>query len=98
MIVESTEDVNTEFEKLFNSFLTEIFKDSNIEELIQRNFVHLKKQVKNSCIPESGFTLNQIMHDHIKSHKLVLTRVSTYIKLPKWITKKKAVINSKNNK
>ena len=36
------------------------------------------------------------MHLHIKFHNLALTQVSSYIKLPEWIAKKKAVINLKN--
>ena len=41
--------------------------------------------------------LDQIMHLHINFHRLVLTRGSSYMKLPEWIAKKKAVINPKNN-
>ena len=47
-------------------------------------------------MPESGFTLDQIMHLNIIFQKLVLTRDSPYTELPKWIALKKAVINLKN--
>ena len=50
-------------------------------------------QVENPRIPGSGFTLDLIMHQHIISHKLVLTQGSTCFELSKWIAKKKAVIN-----
>ena len=75
----------------------EFFKGSNIEEIIQRKFVHIKMQLVNPQISDSGFTVDQIMHQHINSRKLVLRRGSTYIELSIWIAGKKAVINSKSN-
>ena len=35
---------------------------------------------------ESAFTLDKIMHLNINFHKLALTRVSSYIKLPERIS------------
>ena len=58
--------------------------------------VHIKTQVENPRMPESGFTLDQIMHLHINFDRLTLTRGSSYMKLPEWIARKKAVINPKN--
>ena len=51
---------------------------------------------ENPRMPESGFTLDQIMHWHINFNRLALTRGTSYMKLPEWILRKKAVINSKN--
>ena len=58
---------------------------------------YIKTQVENPGMPESSFTLNQIMHLNINFHRLALTRGSSYMKLPKWIASKKVVINPKNN-
>ena len=58
---------------------------------------HMRTQVENLRMSESGFTLDKITHLNINFHRLVLTRGSSYMKLPKWIASKKAVINSKNN-
>ena len=57
----------------------------------------MKTQVENPRMPESGFTLDQIMHLHINFHKLALTRGSSYKKMPERITRKKAVINLKRS-
>ena len=51
---------------------------------------------ENPRMPESGSTLDQIMHWHINFHRLALTRGTSYMKLPEWIARKNAVINSKN--
>ena len=66
----------------FNSLMTEVFEGSDIDGLIQRMFTHIKKQVKNLQISESGFKLDQIMHWLINFLKLELTRGSSSIKLP----------------
>ena len=57
----------------FNSFMTEFFEGSDTDGLIQRMFAHIKTEVENPRMPESGFTLDQIMHLHINFHKLALT-------------------------
>ena len=59
-------------------------------------FSHTKTQVENPALPLSGFSLDQVLHLHIDFHNLNLTRGSSYIPLPAWISKKKAVINPKN--
>ena len=61
----------------------EFFEGSDINDLIQCMFVHIKTQVENPGMPESGFTLDQIMHLNINFHKLTLTRDTSYIELPK---------------
>ena len=83
-------------DKLFNSKMTEIFEGSNIDEILSVMFAYIKTQVENPALPKSGFTLDHIMHLDIDFHKLILTRGGSYIKLPEWIAKKKAIINPKN--
>ena len=77
--------------------MTKFFEGSNTAELIQRMLEHIKTQVENYRIPESGFTRDQIMLLHINFHRLALTRGSSYIVLPGWMAKKKALINPKSN-
>ena len=49
--------------------------------------------IKAQKFPESGFTLDKIMHLYINFHRLALTLGGSYTELPKWIKSKKAVIN-----
>ena len=56
----------------------------------------IKAQTKDPKFPESGFTLDKIMHLYINFHKLALTRGGSYTESPKWIKSKKAVINPQN--
>ena len=78
-------DNYTMVEMPFNSLMREFFESSDISELIQRMLAHIKTQVENSRMPESGFALNKIMHLYINFHRLALTRGGSYTELPKWI-------------
>ena len=83
-------------EKVFNSKMTEVFKGSNVEEILQGMFAMIKTQVEHPALPKSGFTLDYILHLDIDFHKLELVRGGLHIELPDWIAEKKAVINPKN--
>ena len=94
---DTTDDIY--YEKIdmpFNSLMTEFCYASYINDLIERMLAYIKAQTENPKFPESGFTLDKIMHLYINFHKLVLTRGSSYIELPEWIKSKKAVINRQN--
>ena len=80
----------------FNSLMTEFFQGSDANDLIQHMLAHIKTQVENPRMPESGFSLDKIMHLYINFHRLALTRDNSYTELPKWIKSKKAVINPQN--
>ena len=92
-----TGDNYIKVEMPFNSLITKFFEGSDINDLIQRMLAYIKAQTENSKFPESGFTLDKIMHLYINFHRLVLTRGSSYIELPEWIKSKKNVINQQNN-
>ena len=76
--------------------MTEFFQGSDNNDLIQRMLVYIKTQVDNPKMPESGFSLDKIMHLYIKIHRLVLTRGSSYSELSEQIKNKKVVINPQN--
>ena len=61
-----------------NSLMTEICEGSNIEELTQFMFAHIKTIMESPHMPESGFTLNQITHLYINFYKLAFARQFLY--------------------
>ena len=80
----------------FNSLMTEFLEANDTNDLIQSMLAYIKAQTENTKFPESGFTLDKIMHLYINFHRLVLTRGSSYNELSKWLKSKKAVINPQN--
>ena len=91
-----TGDNYMRLEMPFNSIMTQFFQGSVNNDLIERMLAYIKAQTENPKFPESGFTLDKIMHLYINFHRLALTRGSSYINLPEWIKNKKAVINPQN--
>ena len=89
----NTGDNHIRVEMPFNSLMTEFFEGSDISHLIQSMLEHIEAQTENPKFPESGFTLDKIMHLFINFHRLVLTRGSSYTELPEWMQNKKWVIN-----
>ena len=76
--------------------MTEFFEGSDINDLIRRILAYIKTQTENPKFPESGFSLDKIMHLYINFHRLVLTRGRSYNELPECIKNKKAAINLRN--
>ena len=89
----NTGDNYTSVQIPFNSLMTEFFESSDINRLTQYMLTHIKTQVGNPRMPESGFALDEIMQLYIDFHRLELTGGSSYTELPEWIKIKKAVIN-----
>ena len=70
----TTGDNYMRVEMPFNSLMTEFFEASDINDLIHCMLVYIKAQTENSKFPESGFTLDKIMHLYINFHMLALTQ------------------------
>ena len=78
-----TGDNCTRVEMAFNSLMTEFFEGSHINDLIQRMLAHIKTQVENTRITETGSSLDKHNVPTLNFHGLPLTRGSSYTELPK---------------
>ena len=58
---------------------------------------HMKTQIENPTLANSRFKFNEVLFLDINFHKLRLTRGSSYIDLPAWLVKKKAITNPRND-
>ena len=77
---DTTDDIN--YEKIdmpFSSLMTKFFGASDIDDLLERMLAYIKPQTENPKFPESGFTLDKIMHLYINFHRVALTRGGSYI-------------------
>ena len=80
----------------FNSRMTPVYYLNDIESIVQSMINHMAQQVENPALRDSKFVLDGIVYTDINVHRLNLTRGSSYISLPDWLAKKKAMINPKN--
>ena len=91
-----TSDNYIRVEMPFNSLMTEFFEGSNINDVIQGMLAHIKTQAENPRMPESGLSLDKIMHLYINFNRLALTPGGSYIALPEWLKSKKEMMNPQN--
>ena len=80
----------------FNSRMTPVYMLNDIDSIVRSMINHMAQQVENPALRDSKFVFDSIMHTDISMHRLNLTRSSSYIPLPDWLAKKKAILNPKN--
>ena len=80
----------------FNSRMTPVYMLNDIDPIVQSVINHMSQQVENPVLRDSKFVFDGIMYTNVSIHRLNLTRGSSYIPLPDWLAKKKAIINPKN--
>ena len=56
----------------------------------------MRTQIENPTLANSRFVFDEVLFLDVNFHQLNFTRGSSYIPLPDWVAKKKAVINPKN--
>ena len=80
----------------FNSRMTPVYMLNDIDSIVQSMINHMAQQVENPALRDSKFVFDSIMHTDISIHRQNLMRGSSYIPLPDWLAKKKAILNPKN--
>ena len=73
-----------------------VYNLNDIGEIVTSVITHMSQQIENPSLRNSKFVFDSVMHMDISFHRLNLTRGSSYIPLPDWLSKKKAIINPKN--
>ena len=81
----------------FNSRMMEVHQCSNLDGIIDGMIAYMKTQVKNPAWANSRFRFDEVLFLDVNFHRLNLTRGSSYLPIPYWIAKKKAIINPQNN-
>lgn len=74
-----------------------ILQSTNINELISKNFTQIIERIEQIEQMESGWIFYKVKNLFLNTAKYIPLSGSTYIDLPKFIKKKKAVLNIKNN-
>ena len=80
----------------FNSRMTPVYNLNDIGEIVESMITHMSQQVENPALRDSKFVFDRVMRMEISMHRLNLTRGSSYIPLPGWLSRKEAIISPKN--
>ena len=90
------DDVET-VDLAFNSRMMTVYDLNNKGEIVNAMLEHMAQQIENPALRNSKFVFDRILHMDIDFHRLNLARGSSYIPLPDWLLKMKAIINPKNS-
>ena len=83
-------------ELAFNSRMVNVYNLSDMNEIVNEMIAHMKQQIENPALLNSRFVFDEVLHMDVNFHRLNLTRESSYLPLPKWLARKKAMINPLN--
>ena len=81
----------------FNSRMMTVYSLSDKNEIVTAMIEHMAQQTENPALTNSKFVFDRVLHMDIDFHRLNLTRGSSFVPLPDWFMKKKAIINPKNS-
>ena len=81
----------------FNSRMMTVYNLNDKSEIVTAMIEHMAQQIENPALRNSKFAFDRILHIYIDFHRFKLTRGSSYIPLPDWLMKKKAIINPRNS-
>ena len=81
----------------FNSRMMTVYNLNDKNEIVTAMIEHMAQQIENPALRNSQFIFNRVLYMDMDFHRLNLTRGSSYIPLPDWLMKKKAIINPRNS-
>ena len=77
--------------------MTIVHQGSDLDQIVDGMIAHMKTQIENPALLNSRFRFDEVLFLDVNFHRLNLTRGSSYLLLPDWIEKKKAIINPQND-
>ena len=82
-------------ELAFNRMMN-VYNLSDLDEIVDEMIDSMKFQIENPALLNSRFVFDEVLFTNVDFHQLNLTRGSSYLPLPGWLARKKAIINPKN--
>ena len=84
-------------ELAFNSLTTSVYQGSETDQIVDGMIANMKFQIDNPALLNSMFVFDEFLYLDINFHQLNLMRGSSYLPLPDWLVRKKAIVNRHND-
>ena len=88
---------NAQVELAFNSKTTSAHPGDDLDQIVDGMIAHMGTQIENPALLNSRFKFDEVLFLNVNFYQLNITKGSSYLPLPDWIEKKKAIINPQNN-
>ena len=77
--------------------MTSVYRGSETDQIVDGMIANMKFQIENPALLNSRFVFDEFLYLDVNFHQLNLTRGSSYLPLPDWLARKKAIVNPHNN-
>ena len=95
--VRDAEEGQERVELAFNSLMTGVYRGSETDQIVDGMIANMKFQIENPALLNSRFVFDEFLYLDVNFHQLNLTRGSSYLPLPDWLARKKAIVNPRND-
>ena len=83
-------------ELAFNSLMTGVYRGSETDQIVDGMIANMNFQIENPALLSSRFVFDEFLYLDVNFDQLNLTRGSSYLSLPDWLARKKAIVNPHN--
>ena len=77
--------------------MTSVYRGSETDQIVDGMIANMKFQIENPALVNSRFVYDEFLYLDINFHQLNLMRGSSYLPLPDWLVRKKAIVNPHND-
>ena len=77
--------------------MTSVYRGSETDQVVDGTIANMKFQIDYPALLNSRFVFDEFLCLDVNFHQLNLTRSSSYLPLPDWLVRKKAIVNPHNN-
>ena len=84
-------------ELAFNSLMSSVYRGSETDQIVDGMIANMKFQIENPVLLNSRFIFDEFLYLDVNFHQLNLMRGSSYLPLPDWLARKKAIVNPHND-
>ena len=95
--IRDDEEGQERVELAFNSLMTSVYRGSETDQIVDGMIANMKFQIENPALLNSRFVFDEFLYLDVNFHQLNLTRGSSYLPLPNWLARKKAIVNPHND-
>ena len=77
--------------------MTSVYQGSEPDQIVDGMIANMEFQIENPALLNSRFVFDEFLYLDVNFHQLNLTRGSSYLPLPDWLARKKAIVNPHND-
>ena len=77
--------------------MTSVYRGSETDQIVDGMIANMKFQIENPALLNNRFVFDEFLYLDVNFHQLNLTRGSSYLPLPDWLPRKKAIVNPHND-